>query len=233
MGLLHLFPLLGRCHPVNSSYDQNSYKRVLKREKGLGNLGGLHLIMRADFFSTIHTARDALALGLQMPAGVKLRQLTAHKDDRGCFTEIFRNSWGLGAAPVQWNIVRSEANVLRGVHVHRKHADYLLMAVGEMVLILHDVRAGSSMRGVTTLLKLQADDLHLVVIPVGVAHGFYFSAEACHIYSVTHDFDGTDELGCHWQEADLGINGLCDRPKLSARDANAGSYAQMINALQA
>ena len=118
---------------------------------------------------------------------------------------------------------------LRGVHLHRKHVDYLLMAAGEMVLILHDTRSGSSARGITTLLKLEAADPHLAVVPVGVAHGFYFAAPACHLYAVTHAFDGTDELGCHWQDASLGIQGLCDNPTLSARDAAAGSYAQMIN----
>jgi dTDP-4-dehydrorhamnose 3,5-epimerase len=130
-------------------------------------------------------------------------------------------------------MVRSEANVLRGVHVHRKHTDYLLMADGEMVLIVNDARAESVTRGLTALLRLQATEPHLAVIPVGVAHGFYFPASACHVYGVTHGFDGTDEFGCHWQDVNLGLDGLFDAPKLSGRDRAAGSYTQMIDALWA
>jgi dTDP-4-dehydrorhamnose 3,5-epimerase len=175
------------------------------------------------------TAAEALASHLQLPTGVKLHRLESHRDSRGSLTEIFRDSWGLGQAPVQWNMVRSARNVLRGVHLHRRHADYLLMADGEMVLILHDVRAESPLRGVTVLLRLQSADPHMAVIPVGVAHGFYFPAPALHVYGLTHGFDGSDELGCDWRAAELGIRSLCTDPELSRRDAGAGSYAQMID----
>ena len=57
-----------------------------------------------------------------LPAGVALRPLRMHRDERGVLTEIFRESWA-GLAAVQWNAVRSAAGVLRGVHVHVRHAD--------------------------------------------------------------------------------------------------------------
>ncbi|CAN7178184.1 dTDP-4-dehydrorhamnose 3,5-epimerase family protein [Rhizobium rhizogenes] len=180
----------------------------------------------------IPTAEELELRGPALPAGVKLHKLTSHEDSRGSFTEIFRNSWDLGVAPVQWNIVRSEANVLRGVHVHREHADYLVVIEGEMVLILHDVRQDSATGGSTIVVRLQSSDLHMAVIPVGVAHGFYFPIPACHIYSVTHGFDGTDEFGCSWQDTQLGLAALCDAPALSVRDSTAGSYEQMIEAFQ-
>jgi dTDP-4-dehydrorhamnose 3,5-epimerase len=190
-------------------------------------------MLAPDVTLKVHSAGEASLRGLPLPQGVKLHKLVTHQDDRGAFTEIFRDSWGLGGRPVQWNMVRSEANVLRGVHVHRKHSDYVLMAEGEMTLILHDIRSNSSARGLTTLIKLQSADLHMAVIPVGVAHGFYFPKRACHIYAVTHGFDGSDEFGCHWQDDNLGIRELCANPKLSKRDSTAGSYAQMVDAYRA
>jgi len=57
----------------------------------------------------------------------KLIQLSTHWDARGALTEIFRGDWPDVAAPVQWNFVHSEANVLRGVHVHVTHVDYLVV----------------------------------------------------------------------------------------------------------
>ena len=46
---------------------------------------------------------------------VKNIPLVAHPDSRGTLTELFRQEWFDGPCPLQWNMVQSEANVLRGV----------------------------------------------------------------------------------------------------------------------
>src|SRR5258708_5575660 len=114
---------------------------------------------------SIPTARFVLSNSNPLPHGVLLRPLTTHSDGRGNLTELFREEWGLGLRLVQWNLVRSEANVLRGVHIHRNHVDYLTMTMGEMVLGLHDLRPASPTYGLSVMLRLQAHDLHLAVIP--------------------------------------------------------------------
>jgi dTDP-4-dehydrorhamnose 3,5-epimerase len=105
------------------------------------------------------------------------------------------------------------------------------MVMGEMVLYLHDLRPASPTHRLSVLLRLQAEDLHLAVVPVGVAHGFYFPEPACLVYSVSDYFDGSDEFGCRWDAPELGVAWPCDAPVLSDRDRNAGSYAEMISAL--
>lgn len=65
-----------------------------------------------------------------LPRGVALRPFTTHHDERGSFTEVFREEWDTGVRPVQWNAVSSEAGVLRGVHVHVRHDDYLILLRG-------------------------------------------------------------------------------------------------------
>jgi dTDP-4-dehydrorhamnose 3,5-epimerase len=179
----------------------------------------------------IPTARFVLGNSSPLPEGVKLRPLTTREDRRGNLTELFREEWGLGQCPVQWNLVRSEANVLRGVHVHRKHIDYLTMPMGEIVLGLHDLRSTSSTHRLSLVFRLQAHDQHLVVIPTGVAHGFYFPEPATLLYAVSHCFDVNDEFGCRWNEAALGLAWPCQAPLLSERDRVAGSYADMISAV--
>ena len=82
-----------------------------------------------------------------LPAGVEARRLQPHADDRGVFTELFRESWGVGVAPAQWNVVRSGQNVLRGVHVHWRHADYLTVVSGRATIGLHDLRDDSDTSG--------------------------------------------------------------------------------------
>lgn len=189
---------------------------------------------RTSIRMTLHaipTARAVSNDNIPVPLGFKLRARPTHLDERGGLTELFREEWELGPKAHQWNMVRSHANVLRGVHAHRDHVDYLAMTSGEMVLGLHDLRPDSPTHRLSVTLRLQSDDIHLAVIPVGVAHGFYFPELSCLVYGVTSGFDGTDEFGCHWADAALGLEWPCESPLLSERDRTAGSYAGMISAI--
>jgi dTDP-4-dehydrorhamnose 3,5-epimerase len=174
--------------------------------------------------------REIIRQAIPLPAGVGFHPLTTHQDSRGNFTELNRASWKL-AIPVQWNMVHSRPNVLRGVHVHRLHEDLLTVTAGEMILGLRDLRAAAPTHGLTAMVRLAFDDPHVVTIPSGVAHGFYFTMPSCHIYSVTHEFDASDELGCHWRDPLLSLRWPGNDPQLSERDRNAGSFPAMVAAL--
>jgi dTDP-4-dehydrorhamnose 3,5-epimerase len=162
-----------------------------------------------------------------LPDGVRLLPLTAHADARGTFTEVFRNEWGSGVEPVQWNLVASGPRVLRGVHVHQVHADYLLLAAGEARVGLHDLRGGSPTEGVSALLRLPASAPAALVIPPGVAHGFYFPVPSLHLYAVSHYWSTADELGCLFSDPELQIPWPDPDPVLSARDAALPALAAL------
>jgi dTDP-4-dehydrorhamnose 3,5-epimerase len=168
-----------------------------------------------------------------LPAGVTMRQLEPHADDRGAFTELFRSSWDVGVAPVQWNAVRSEANVLRGVHAHARHWDYLTVPLGGAAVGLHDLRDDSPTAGLAALVELGGDAPAGLTIPPGVAHGFYFHETSLHVYAVSHEWDPQDELGCSWDDPGLGIDWPCRAPLLSARDAALGPLTTLAAAVNA
>jgi len=67
--------------------------------------------------------------------GVVVHDLTPHHDSRGNLVEIFRESWNLGDRPVQFNAVTSAVGVLRGVHVHVRHVDHLVLVSGQFVRV--------------------------------------------------------------------------------------------------
>src|SRR5882724_7408189 len=90
-------------------------------------------------------------LAESLPQGVSLRSLQTHHDERGSLTELFRASWDIGIDVVQWNYCESEANVLRGVHAHVKHADYLILLRGCASIGLRDLRSGSPTESMTAL----------------------------------------------------------------------------------
>jgi dTDP-4-dehydrorhamnose 3,5-epimerase len=168
-----------------------------------------------------------------LPAGVELIRLRPHADSRGVFTELFRDSWRLDVAPAQWNVVRSEPNVLRGVHAHWRHADYLTVVTGRAEIGLHDLRDDSPTAGVGAVVALDADDPHGLTIPTGVAHGFYFPEQALHVYAVSHEWDPADELGCRWDDPELRISWSCPDPLLSERDRTLGPLTQLRDAWRA
>lgn len=161
------------------------------------------------------------------PAGVTLVALSPHADERGVFTELYRASWEAAVEPVQWNAVSSATNVLRGVHVHQRHTDYLTVVSGWATVGLYDLRPDSPTQGVSATVVMHAAEPTAMVIPVGVAHGFYFHEPSLHVYAVSHEFDPADELGCRWDDPELGIEWPCTAPLLSPRDRDLGTLARL------
>ncbi len=166
-----------------------------------------------------------------LPAGTLLRTLEPHADDRGCFTELYRSEWDTGVAPIQWNAVRSEAGVLRGVHVHLRHDDYLTVPAGRASVGLRDLRSGSPTEGLAAIVELGADRQAALAIPHGVAHGFYFHEPSLHVYAVTHYWDPSDELSCRWDDPDLEIPWPVQSAQVSERDAASPSLRELLEEL--
>ncbi|HEY1383767.1 MAG TPA: dTDP-4-dehydrorhamnose 3,5-epimerase family protein [Dongiaceae bacterium] len=166
---------------------------------------------------------------MALPAGVTRRVLKTHPDDRGNFTEFFRNEWYASPLPVQWNITRNQPNVLRGVQVHARHWDYLCVIAGELCVGLHDVRPGAI--GVrSAVVTLSGQQLEILVIPPGVAHGLYSPAHATHLIGVSSYYDPTDHARCSWNCPELELNWPCDEPELSASDREPLGYADFVAA---
>ncbi len=160
--------------------------------------------------------------------GVLVYSLQTHRDDRGNFTEAFRSEWGVGIDPVQWNVVTSEKGTLRGVHVHPRHTDLLVVVMGHATIGLHDLRANSVTEGRSTTVDLSGDNMSALVIPPGVAHGFLFHKLSLTVYAVSEYWDTSDELAVHWADPGLGINWPFSPTRVSARDASAGTLAEVV-----
>ncbi len=164
---------------------------------------------------------------MNLPHGVRLTPLTTHRDERGSVTEIFRDEWSVGVAPCQWNATMSQPNVLRGVHVHYKHHDYLVLLRGKISVGLYDARPKSPTYRMSAMIDLHSHELSGIRVPIGVMHGFYCHEPSMYIYGVDSYFDPDDELGCHWADPGLRIAWPCREPLLSERDRRAGTLAQV------
>lgn len=163
-----------------------------------------------------------------LPDGVLFRPLTRHSDSRGVLAEIYRADWTPSAPFLQWNLVRSEGNVLRGVHVHPRHCDYLLVLEGTMLVGLHDLRPDNQAQRKSHFVTLNGDDPATVFIPPGVCHGFWFAGPTTYIYGLSTGWSMNEELGCRYDDPALGLAWPAEAPVLSPRDtAPADDYASM------
>lgn len=163
-------------------------------------------------------------------AGVRHLALEPKADERGSLVELYKNEWTADFSPVQWNLVRNRANVLRGLHCHVRHTDLLAVVDGEMILGLRDLRQ-KSLTSELTEQFIMTPDSGLVLVPPGVAHCFYFKKQATIINAVSHVWSKEDELGCRWDDQDLGLDWVRQEPILSERDRTAGSLANLRSAV--
>jgi len=147
---------------------------------------------------------DGGALG-----GVRLIALEPHEDERGRFTEVFARHWDCGIEPAQWSVVESEAGALRGMHLHRRHDEYLMVVAGHMSVGLYDARPGSATEGYSSRYELSAADPAFLTFPAGLIHGWLAHESTVHLQAVSEAYVAyadDDNEGCHWSDPDLGIN---------------------------
>jgi dTDP-4-dehydrorhamnose 3,5-epimerase len=160
--------------------------------------------------------------------GVLLFPLTAHPDDRGSFTEVYRRSWMPAEREmVQGNLSHSRAGVLRGLHFHRAQADYWCVVRGSALVGLFDLRSGSPTEGRKAEVPLRSEGRPATLyIPRGVAHGFYAETDLLLYYLVDEYYSGEDEFGIAWDDPGVGIAWPGQDPILSDRDRSNPSLAE-------
>jgi dTDP-4-dehydrorhamnose 3,5-epimerase len=163
-------------------------------------------------------------------AGLHLLHLDAHEDARGSLIEIFRRVWIPEAREVvQINLSLSRAGVLRGLHVHRRQADYWCVLSGRALVGLFDLREGSPTRLRKAEIRIDAEVEHLALyIPPGVAHGFFAETDMSLAYLVDQAFTGEDEFGLAWDDPDVGIAWPSSEPILSERDRSNPPLAEAL-----
>ena len=109
--------------------------------------------------------------------GVELIALRRFNDDGGSMTELARLEGGAvelveGFDARQMNYSVLEPLAIKAFHLHRRQTDVWFVPPSDKVLlVLADVRTGSSSEGVVQRIILGDGNSRLVRIPPGVAHG--------------------------------------------------------------
>ncbi|MEW6397733.1 MAG: dTDP-4-dehydrorhamnose 3,5-epimerase family protein [Bacillota bacterium] len=129
-----------------------------------------------------------------MIAGVKVKHLIRHPDDRGFFQEIVRADEDLLPRFGQLSMAKTYPGVIKAFHYHEKQDDVWFFPVGNAQVVLHDIRQNSETYRETNVFYMGEDNPTVLFIPAGVAHGYRTLGEtpALIIYVTTEPYDRGD-----------------------------------------
>ena len=163
-------------------------------------------------------------------------------DDRGLFTRTFDadefDGWaGAGASArfVQDSQSRSRRGVIRGMHGRRGRGEAKLVrcARGAVHDVLVDIRPGSPTFGRHEAFRLDDEEFRHLYVPPGFLHGFQaLTDEADVCYRIDRPHDPAEDVGVAHDDPDLAIDWPHPVGVVSARDAAAGSWRDLVTLLR-
>lgn len=155
-------------------------------------------------------------------------------DARGAFARLHcpENFAAAGHpfTPAQTSLSRNPArHTLRGLHYQpRPHAETKLVRVtrGRVFDVALDLRPGSPTYRGWTSAELSAENMHALLIPEGVAHGFLtLEPDTDVVYQITPAFRPGHEAGVRWNDPAFGI-AWPEAPKvIGERDAGYPDFS--------
>lgn len=170
-------------------------------------------------------------LPLQDAKLIQLRRLT---DNRGWFTETFRESW-LEEAGIDtrfffefWSLSEAPFTV-RGMHAqtaNQPQAKLVSVLNGSIQDVLVDARVDSPTYGQTCSINITRDDATVIYVPRGFYHGFVTLEPNTYVgYKLDNYYDGPSECGVMWDDPELNIAWPnADNYVISQRDQSHPSW---------
>ncbi|WP_448374698.1 dTDP-4-dehydrorhamnose 3,5-epimerase [Fervidobacterium sp.] len=162
-------------------------------------------------------------------------------DERGFFLESWNEKEfqevGIQAKFVQDNHSRSVKGVLRGLHFQYNYPQAKLVRVvrGKVFDVAVDLREGSPTFGKWFGVELSDENLRMLYIPEGFAHGFLVLSEyADFVYKVTDYYHPEDDYGIIWNDPDISISWPLEEygikePILSKKDSQHPTLREWLS----
>lgn len=147
---------------------------------------------------------------MKLIEGVVTKKLIRHCDDRGFFMEILRDDDELLKRFGQASMSMSYPGVIKAFHYHKRQDDLWFFPAGNAQVVLFDLREGSPTKGETNVFYMGETNPMLLVIPIGVAHGYRVLGQtpAVITYFTTESYDpkNPDEKRLEWDDPDINFD---------------------------
>jgi dTDP-4-dehydrorhamnose 3,5-epimerase len=144
-----------------------------------------------------------------MIAGVEVKELTTHPDERGFFREIIRGTDGFFSEGFgQFSHSLMYAGVAKAWHIHKTQIDWWYVPVGNIKVGLYDKRQDSATSGQTGVLFMGENyPAKVVKIPPGVAHGCKVLGGSAHLLYITSKvYDPAEEGRIAHNDPEIGFD---------------------------
>ena len=165
---------------------------------------------------------------LEIPEVVEIVPVR-HADERGYFSETFRDDWftsnvaDLGFIQENQSLSRA-VGVVRGLHFQTAPAaqDKLVRCIaGAIFDVAVDIRRGSPTYGKWVAATLTGEQGNQLWVPKGFLHGFCtLVPDTVVSYKVTNYYDRACDKGVQWDDPDVGVTwpDVANPGELSAKD---------------
>jgi dTDP-4-dehydrorhamnose 3,5-epimerase len=177
-------------------------------------------------------------MSVGIDGAILLKRPKLFQDDRGCFINLWDDTW---ASFVHWhgeNFSVSAHNVLRGLHLQRRapQGKFVTCVIGEIWDVCVDLRPNSPTFMQTYGAYRSPENGRSLFIPAGCAHGFYVTEGPAAVhYKVTERYDASSDGGVRWDDPELKILWPLEVPAgpiLSNKDRELPSVREYLNSLR-
>jgi len=165
--------------------------------------------------------------------GLKIVHPTSHVDDRGYFSELWKDEIGFPEFK-QMNMSVSSICTFRGLHYQwdKPQGKLIRVVKGSAVFFELDVRSYSPTFGMHEIIPLSEKENQWLWVPAGFANGFFTTQDDTHVmYMCTEKW--TKNEGCiNYEILDYSFNYMGSIRNISEKDLNAPTFDSMIPHLE-
>jgi len=163
-----------------------------------------------------------------------------YEDDRGYFSEIFRQDKledfiGYKLNFIQENESKSKRGVVRGLHYQLPpfaQAKLTRVVQGSILDIAVDIRKNSATFGKYIAIELSSDNMQQLYVPRGFAHGFIALEDDTRVlYKTDNYYNKSYERGIFYKDPKINIDWKLDSKELilSVKDTLQPQLAEVVD----